>query len=187
MRNLRTVGRAVGLTVGLLAVGGCTTLDRAIGAVPWFTTMRDQVAIRPFENPMGDSLLSPRFLPPEGSVPVTGREDSLDIFSPAGLRVTDALRAPAGLDARRGKSNYDQYCAVCHGMQGKGNGSVAGRFGYVPDLTTDITKQRSDGYLYAVIRHGRGIMPRYGDRIRDQRDRWAVVQYVRTLQGGVTP
>jgi len=169
-------------------LSGCTTVDRAVGAVPWFTTMRDQVAIRPFENPAGDSLLAPRFLPPEGSVPVTGREDSLDIYSPAGLRMVDALRAPAGLNARRGAFIYGQYCTVCHGAEGKGNGPVAGRFGYVPDLTMDMTKQRSDGYLYALIRHGRGIMPRYGDKIRDTRDRWAVVRYVRTLQaGGATP
>ena len=172
----------------LVLTTGCTTLDRAVGAIPWFTTMRDQIATRPFENPWGDSARAPRFLPPEGSVPTTGREDSLDIFTPQGLRAVDALRRPGELPALRGRLIYDQYCAVCHGVQGKGDGSVAGRFGYVPDITQDMTRQRSDGYLYAIIRHGRGIMPRYGDKIRDTRDRWAVVQYVRTLQGaGVAP
>jgi len=60
---------------------------------------------------------------------------------------------------------------------------VAGKFGYVPALTMDMTKQRSDGYLYAVLRHGRGVMPRYGDKIRSATDRWHVVNYVRSLQG----
>ncbi len=47
-----------------------------------------------------------------------------------------------------------------------------------------MTRQRSDGYIYAVIRHGRGVMPRYGDKIRDPMDRWRVVRYVRQLQQG---
>ena len=185
-RTSYVVRRTMPLLLALTT--GCTTLDRAIGAVPWFTTMRDQVATRPFENPYGDSSRVLRFLPPEGSVPTTGREDSLDIYSPEGLRAVDALRRPASLPtALRGRLIYDEYCAVCHGVQGKGDGTVAGRFGYVPDLTMDMTRQRSDGYLYAIIRHGRGIMPRYGDKIRDTRDRWAVVQYVRTLQGAGAP
>ena len=59
---------------------------------------------------------------------------------------------------------------------------MAQKLGYVPPLTADMTKQRSDGYIYAIIRHGRGIMPRYGDKIQGI-DRWHVVNYVRQLQG----
>jgi mono/diheme cytochrome c family protein len=51
-----------------------------------------------------------------------------------------------------------------------------------PDLTLDATRQRSDGYIYAMIKQGRGIMPKYGDKIRGA-DRWHVVNYVRKLQG----
>jgi mono/diheme cytochrome c family protein len=147
--------------------------------------MRDQVAIRPFERV--DTLAVP-LLPPEGSIPATGHEDSLDIFTPAGLRVVNALRDPvlrSDSSLARGRRIYDTYCTVCHGTQGRGDGTVAGRFGYVPDLTQDMTRQRSDGYLYAILRHGRGIMPRYGDKIRDTRDRWNVVNHVRRLQGTV--
>jgi mono/diheme cytochrome c family protein len=172
--------------VAALVLSGCTTLDRAVGAVPWFTTMRDQVAVRPFEAIPGDSSRSPRFLPPEGSIPVNGREDSLDIYSPAGLKAVDAKRNPVARDAAslaRGGKIYTTYCAVCHGVQGMGDGTVSGRLGYVPNLTLDMTRQRSDGYLYAMLRHGRGLMPRYGDKIRDPRDRWNVVNYVRSLQG----
>jgi len=43
--------------------------------------------------------------------------------------------------------------------------------------------QGSDGYLYAMIKQGRGIMPKYGDKIRNATDRWDVVNYVRKLQG----
>jgi len=188
-RTLGAVRRSLLLGAVCLApvLTGCTTLDRAIGKVPWFTTMRDQINVRPFEPIPGDTSTSPYFLPPEGSVPVTGREDSLDIYG-AGLRVVDALENPIPMNDRdyaiaRGRRIYDTYCIVCHGQQGKGDGTVAGRMGYVPDLTQDMTVQRSDGYIYAILRHGRGVMPRYGDRIRDVTDRWRVVTYVRHLQG----
>jgi mono/diheme cytochrome c family protein len=146
--------------------------------------MRDQPAVRPFE--------APGMLAPEGSVPTTGFVDSLDIIEPAGLRITDALRNPVSRDdasLSRGGKIFTTYCSVCHGTQGKGDGPIAGPrgFGYAPDLTLDVTKGRSDGYLYAIIRHGRGIMPRYGDKIRDPNDRWNVVNYVRHLQGATTP
>lgn len=166
----------------LLLSTGCTTVDRAVAVVPWFTTMRDQIGPRPFEAGMpGDS--APRFLAPEGSIPTRGLEDSLDIYG-AGLAAVDAMKAPAfeTADLQRGRLIYNTYCSVCHGTQGGGDGTVAVRLGYVPALTQEMTRQRSDGYLYAVIRHGRGLMPRYGDKIRDPRDRWLVVAYVRQLQ-----
>jgi len=167
------------------SLASCTTVDRAVGTVPWFTTMRDQIGVRPFEAGLqGDSV--PRWLPPEGSIPTRGREDSLDLFGP-GLRAVDAMRNAVVLDdagRERGRRIYNTYCAVCHGVEGRGNGPVAGRLGYVPDLTLDMTRERTDGYIYAVIRHGRGVMPPYGgDKIREPRDRWLVVHHVRALQG----
>jgi len=162
--------RAAALLLAL-AAAGCTTLDKAVGKVPWFTTMRDQPVIRPFELPR---------VPPAGSVPTTGREDSLDLF----LDLKD-LRNPVAPDTAalaRGKMIYEQYCIVCHGPSGRGDGTVVAKFVPPPDLTADPTKQRSDGYIYAMIRQGRGIMPRYGDKVRGA-DRWKVVHYVRHLQG----
>jgi mono/diheme cytochrome c family protein len=166
--------RAVALAgVLVLAAAGCTTLDKAVGKVPWFTTLRDQPAIRPFELPR---------TPPAGSVPVTGREDSLDLFLDlAGVRdpVPVSVRS-----LRRGKQVFEQYCIVCHGPAGRGDGTVVPKFVPPPDLTMETSVQRTDGYLYAMIRQGRGIMPRYGDKIRGA-DRWHVVNYVRRLQGRI--
>ena len=175
--------RTIAIALLALVSVSCTTLDRAVGAVPWFTTMRDQPSVRPFEM---------RMQQPEGSVPVTGHVDSLDIYSPAGLKVVDGLRNTGAHDAAalaRGDKIFHTYCAVCHGVAGQGDGTVAGPkgLGYAPNLTLDVTKQRSDGYIYAIIRHGRGVMPRYGDKIRDPNDRWNVVNYVRHLQGATTP
>jgi hypothetical protein len=49
------------------------------------------------------------------------------------------------------------------------------------NLTTDMTKGRTDGYIFGMIRNGRGLMPPY-NRIEEM-DRWDVVNYVRALQG----
>jgi hypothetical protein len=49
------------------------------------------------------------------------------------------------------------------------------------NLTLDITKGRADGYIFGMIRNGRGLMPSY-DRIEEM-DRWDVVNYLRALQG----
>ena len=168
------------------ASGGCTTLDRAITRIPIFTDMRDQVAIRPFEGPL-DSLnhkqFTFHFVPPAYSVPTTGREDSLDLYT-SDLHTMKNPVARSAASVGRGRKVFNTYCIVCHGPQGAGDGTVSGRFmGLVPALTTDQAKGRSDGYLYAIIRHGRGAMPPYGDKVRDQTDRWNVVNYVRTLQG----
>ncbi|MBV8818350.1 MAG: cytochrome c [Acidobacteriaceae bacterium] len=92
------------------------------------------------------------------------------------------------LVTRRGHDMFQRYCFVCHGPEGKGNGPIlngpgeTGKFPFAPNLTASPTTERSDGYIYAMIRGGRGLMPPYGDKIPEQ-DRWAIVNYVRTLQG----
>jgi len=178
--------RHLALALAVVATSaGCTTLDKAIGSIPIFTTMQDQIAIRPFEGPLDSNMQKQftfHFVPPDGSVPITGHEDSLDLYTSDLRNIPNPVPAtPASIE--RGGKIFDTYCIVCHGPQGHGDGTVSGRFmGIVPALTTDQAKGRSDGYLYAIIREGRGAMPRYGDKIRDHIDRWNVVNYVRTLQ-----
>jgi len=182
-RNARAHGRtgARMCVLAALALGaaGCTTLDNAIAKVPWFTTMQRQVAVRPFEAGALDS--GAQRMPPPGAVPVTGIEDSLDILTD--LKNLKNPVPPTAASLARGRMLYDTYCIVCHGPAGHADGTVVPKFVPPPDLTLDATKQRSDGYIYAMIKQGRGIMPKYGDKIRSPVDRWSVVNYVRTLQG----
>jgi hypothetical protein len=57
----------------------------------------------------------------------------------------------------------------------------AGKFPFAPPVNGGTAVARSDGYLYAVVEAGRGLMPPYGERITHL-DRWALVEYVRALQ-----
>ena len=173
----RPLAAAAALVLALGA-GGCTALDNAIAKVPWFTTMQQQVAVRPFEaGALSDGA---QRMPAPGTVPVTGREDSLDILTDLKSLKNPAASTAASLE--RGQLLFDTYCIVCHGPAGHADGTVVPKFVPPPDLTLDVSKQRSDGYLYAMIKQGRGIMPKYGDKIRGV-DRWNVVNYVRKLQG----
>lgn len=179
---------AVLLAVGLAAVG-CSANDwpdnwrrlpgpdDVIATVPWFSTMHYGIAIQPYKMPV------PR-PPVDGTVPVTGNEPPLPI-TPANLPAINALQNPvartaASLDA--GKAHFDVYCMPCHGERGAGDGPVNEKLLVAPSLLTDQAKRYTDGYIYSIIRHGRGIMPAYGDRILGA-ERWDVVNYLRVLQG----
>ncbi|HEX7240415.1 MAG TPA: cytochrome c [Longimicrobiaceae bacterium] len=173
------------LVLGSLLLSGCTDwagydLDVLTGKVPWLATMREGVQLDPWENPR---LPAPGSVParsPNGDAPAEFAQTQLDSAA-ATLRnpypVTPAF-------AERGETQYARNCSVCHAANGAGNGPVVGqgKFPFAPAINSAPTQARSDGYIYGVIRVGRGLMPPYGDRM-SQADMWAVVHYVRRLQG----
>jgi mono/diheme cytochrome c family protein len=82
-----------------------------------------------------------------------------------------------------GRKYYQINCSPCHGEKGMGDGPAT-QFGMPGiNLTTDVTKGRTDGYIFGMIRNGRGLMPPY-NRIEEM-DRWDVVNYLRGLQGSL--
>jgi mono/diheme cytochrome c family protein len=70
---------------------------------------------------------------------------------------------------------------VCHGPTGNADGTVS-RLIAAPSLLTARARGYSDGYIYGIVRYGRGVMPRYGDKIPAPVERWAIVNHVRKLQ-----
>jgi mono/diheme cytochrome c family protein len=103
------------------------------------------------------------------------------IDSIAAVAVNPTPVSPASL--ANGRKHYVINCSVCHGDLGIGNGPTTQYGMPAINLTTDVTKGRSDGYIYGMLRNGRGLMPTY-NRIEEM-DRWDVVNYVRALQGRV--
>lgn len=175
-------------------VAATALMPFVFGACSWFTDFKDQPAIQPWDS-VADTI-APRGQP-VNSVPVTGLQTPGYTFSYAALpTVIDSFtvvanpKSPGGLSAAEldsslanGQRYYQQNCAVCHGDAGAGNGPAT-KYG-VPgiNLMTDMTKGRSDGYIYGMLRNGRGSMPSY-NRIEEP-DRWDVVNYVRGLQGSL--
>jgi mono/diheme cytochrome c family protein len=151
--------------------------DTALNLVPWFDGMITSPAVHPYQR-----ADIPRNSVP-GTVPITGGEaDWSAEWAVANTTTADKLINPyAGQPATaRGDTLYQTYCAVCHGSTGNGDGPVGPRVAALP-LTTPRAIAWSDGYLYSIIRYGRGIMSKDGDRVRGQ-TRWEVVNYVRQLQ-----
>lgn len=154
----------------------------------WFTDFKRQPSLSTWE-PVKDTL-TPSRGNPQYSVPVTG-------MAVAGIQVSyNAL--PGTIDSMAGTPNptpiseaslhngrkyFQVNCEPCHGEKGLGDGPAT-KFGMPGiNLTTDVTKGRTDGYIFGMIRNGRGLMPPY-NRIEEP-DRWDVVNYLRGLQGRV--
>jgi len=169
--------RPLALAAALVLLTGCDP-DYVVHHVGWFSTMRHQRSIRPYGMPRPSV---------PGTVPVTGSEpDSLGLA--AAERVTNP-RTRTAESLNRGKWVYEMYCLVCHGEVGKGDGPISalagGPFPGIRTLVDEAARAHTDGYIYGVVVNaqalGRGIMPRYGDKVRGT-DRWDVVNYVRALQ-----
>jgi mono/diheme cytochrome c family protein len=171
--------RSMRLALSLLAplLAGCS----------WFTDFKEQPKIDPWES-FPDSV--PYRGQPHYSVPITGTAVPAYRVSYAALPATiDSMAGvanPVPADERslaNGHKYFAVNCAVCHGYTGAGDGPAV-RYGMAGiSLLTPVTTARTDGYIFGMIRNGRGLMPTY-NRIEEM-DRWDVVNYVRALQGRV--
>lgn len=179
------------VVAALLALaGGCTEIDLALARVPIFAFMHDAPSFGPHQNPRPAPPGSVPYQSPLGEAfaPMSGTEADLQAFAagPHGQNPY-AHDEPAVLEI--GRIMFERHCAVCHGAAGRGDGPIIGPglFPLAPDLVEGPALGQSDGYMYAVIRAGRGLMPSYGGRIAHH-ERWAIVNYMRALQrGGTAP
>lgn len=173
------------LVAASLGLGGCTDIENAMARVSVLNFMHESPAFDPYESPR---------VTPANSVPAASPGER---WEPE-IENTDAsLRAwgdtmvnplPGTEDVvARGAEQFQTYCAVCHGVGGQGDGPIVGvgKLPFATDLMLEATVNRSDGYIYGIIRLGRGLMPSY--RRIPPSDRWAVVNYIRYLQDGGGP
>jgi len=80
-----------------------------------------------------------------------------------------------------GKKTYERHCLVCHGKEGKGDGSTAAQLEKRPsDLSNPKLWEQSDGALLWKITEGHKPMPTFKDLTSDE-ERWPVINYIRTL------
>jgi mono/diheme cytochrome c family protein len=80
-----------------------------------------------------------------------------------------------------GKKLYIQYCVVCHGDKGKGNGVAAGGLTPKPaDHSSQKCQSQTDGAIYWKMTEGRPPMAAYKGSLKDEQ-RWSLVNYIRTL------
>lgn len=98
----------------------------------------------------------------------------------AGNEIQNPFQANEKILAR-GKFLFENYCVVCHGELGKGDGVLIPRFPNPPSFVSRSLLKYPDGRLYNAISSGYGMMKSYAMQILPE-DRWAIVFHIRKLQ-----
>ncbi|HET7549911.1 MAG TPA: cytochrome c [Gemmatimonadaceae bacterium] len=180
----------------LLSVAACS---REHGTVaPSF----ERMLVQPRYEPYGASSFFPdgraMRIPPSGTVSRERLADSALIpaaMAPAAL--TDSMQPtpvesmplqPSDELLAVGQSRFGIYCAVCHGVLGDGNSTVAKNMVECPppSLLSAAVRALPPATLFQVITDGFGRMPPYATELPVEQ-RWAVIAYMRQLQSRAPP
>lgn len=158
------------ITLGILTLPFVLGLLITYEKVPydWISMMEIQPNFRAMEDP----------LPlPEDSVPVQG-----EVYI-RGMGAPENPVEPSEESLSTGEALYLVHCAVCHGADGKGQGSVSGFLREHPptDLTANPLVMDNAGAVYLTITEGvEGRMPALHQNLTVI-ERWHVVNYVQNL------
>jgi mono/diheme cytochrome c family protein len=81
-----------------------------------------------------------------------------------------------------GKEMFNKHCKSCHGSKGLGDGPKSASLNtLIPSFADKKFKSYSDGEVYYQSFVGRDEMPNFEKKITDEADRWAVVNYIKSL------
>ncbi len=181
--------------MGVLALTGCFGGEKEKRGLRYMPDMYESPALKSTEtmtvidyNDEGNVVRIrevPGLLPP----PTGARARNLPYSAPMGAWESEehAKNAnPLVLNAdtiRLGRIKYENYCAVCHGLDGNVDNNYLGdKFSAIPSLNNDLMAEKTDGHIYDVITHGIRRMPNYRAQLLPD-ERWAVTHYLRVLQG----
>jgi mono/diheme cytochrome c family protein len=154
--------------VAILLLGFISLFAYDIIKIDWVSFMEIQPAFQPMYDPLPVPTDS---IPIEGSVYV------------ASLGVPENPVSADAASIARGAELFHINCNQCHGQLGEGNGPIAV---YLQNKPTDLTslpiQALSDGGIFLTVSNGiQGKMPALNENLT-VRERWDVVNYVRTLK-----
>jgi mono/diheme cytochrome c family protein len=181
----RRHGIALAACACALVCGACRTEQTIVTPDPHLERMLVQQKVLPYGTspvlPDGMAMQSP----PEGTLPTNAPpSDSLVASGAAAGHFAD--RIPVHVDRAqidRGETQFDTFCATCHGARGDGVSAVAARMALrkPPSLVAADIRAYPPGRIYRAVRFGYGLMPSYAEALSIE-DTWGVVAYVRALQ-----
>ena len=202
--GLLALGTRVNLRTGDIEVYGLAKFK--MPAFPETGGNKVEILTEMHYQPSYRSQEGPRLLPPSDSVPVTGREltyATLEAHRP--LTIPDHV--VQAYDPAKAQGLFNINCTVCHGPTLRGeqepDESRKARIlrflerGPLPaDLTSDATRNSTDGELFAFITRGgrqgfaltelgresRSPMPEFLWMLTEE-ERWTLVMYLRSQQG----
>ncbi|MBK6443983.1 MAG: cytochrome c [Bacteroidetes bacterium] len=95
------------------------------------------------------------------------------------------LKNPLGkteLNMAEGKRLYQNYCIICHGEKGMGDGPVVLRNGPKPPAyNSDLLKNLPEGKMFHTTQFGKNMMGSHSSQLTASQ-RWKIIMYVQTLQ-----
>jgi mono/diheme cytochrome c family protein len=136
--------------------------------INWVSFMEIQPAFQPMYHPMPVAT---------EAIPVEGVAYDLVLGVPSNPVPADQV------SITRGAELFQINCVLCHGAAGKGDGPVASKLQNKPfDLTSFPIHSITDGGIFFTISTGvPGKMPALNENLT-VRERWDVVNFVRTLK-----
>lgn len=150
-------------------------------------------------EPVGYETYQEVYFLPEGTAALVPAENTIARGTvpyelentPAGKEASRALVSPldslaSEMNLARGKELYDIYCAICHGANGNGQGTLVKREKIlgVPSYA-DAARNINVGSTYHVIYYGLNSMGSYAGQL-DYTERWQVSEYVMKLKADLT-
>jgi mono/diheme cytochrome c family protein len=162
LKRLAILGIVVGVLTGILMLFSYDVLK-----LEWMSFMELQPSYKWMKDPLP---------PPERSIPVEGPISVPNMGAPANPVPPDEV------SVSRGRELFSIDCQMCHGPTGEGNGPIAAAIVNKPaNLTSQVTQSKSDGALFLTITNGvPGRMPPMNENFT-VRDRWDLVNFIRTL------
>jgi mono/diheme cytochrome c family protein len=182
--NVKKVISSIFVILTVVALSGCSK-NSAKPNIEVVQDMMDQPAIKAQGSVSYDPDKSGMGVPPEGTVPLGYEPYPYATVAEAerGLKNPFAGNFSAEV-MTQGRIYFQRYCLVCHGEKGDGKGPVSGPFnGTIKTLISGPVLEYSDQRIFHIITAGQGIMGSYLSQIPEEENRWAIVNYVRSLQG----
>lgn len=177
-----------------VATAGFVTLVLA-GQITWFSAQPPLEMLPNLDHQFksitqsGNTYFSDRKSirePVEGTV---ARGEQAYEFGPGDIDLAEASNVDPNLPQTefvlaRGQNQFNIFCSPCHNYDAKSLSKLVqrGAWAGIPDLTRVETVGLSSNRIFHIISAGQNLMPSYADKI-SVTDRWAIVRYLRTLQG----
>jgi mono/diheme cytochrome c family protein len=171
----------------LIVIGGLAMISRntSVRNLEWPTQMQYSPAyLSQTSNPVLPNGMTEQ-PPVPGTIPRGFQPFHYGPGPEEAMRAGNELKNPFPPDEgniARGQQVYNNYCAVCHGMTGGGDGPLIPKYPNPPSYNTDKSKSLADGNMFHVITIGRNNMPSHAAQVSAD-DRWKVILYIRKLQG----
>jgi len=164
LKRMAMIFLVVGVLFGVILI-----FSYDIIKIDWPSFMEIQPSFKNMENP----------LPPPGrSIPVEGAVSIPNMGAPENPVMADEV------SVSRGAELFAINCQMCHGATGEGDGPIAPfLMNFKPaNLTGPLLKAMNDGAIFLTISQGvPNRMPALNENLT-VRERWDVVNFVRTLQ-----